>query len=170
MKKITILLIIMSLLCTLCSCKTQNTTDSYLAWANKRQSEIDSQYQSEMNRIDKENCINNVLSSAYSEAESNYQAQKPTSSTQTQQSEKIVDTKGKQIWKIYIATGQMHFNGKFTGTGNFIVKLSDNNQNLVDLIANEIGDYVLDKTIQEPNGMYYLEVDYNDGKYNLSWN
>lgn len=56
------------------------------------------------------------------------------------QPEKIVDTPRKQISKIYISDGKLHFKGTYKGSGNFIVKLSDSNQDLVSLIANESGD------------------------------
>lgn len=84
--------------------------------------------------------------------------------------QKIVDSNGKQIWKIYISNDSLHFTGTYKGTGNFIVKLSDNNQNLVELIANEIGDYISDKTVSVPYvGWYYLEVDSVEGACNYNW-
>lgn len=84
---------------------------------------------------------------------------------------KIVDKNGKQIWKIYIANGKFHFSGTYKGSGNFIVKLSDNNQDLIDVIANEIGDFISDKTIFVPyEGWYYLEVYGSDGSWEYNWN
>lgn len=84
--------------------------------------------------------------------------------------QKIVDSNGKQIWKVYISSGELHFTGTYKGTGNFIVKLSDSNQEMIDLIANEIGDYVSDKTIPVPYiGWYYLEVNGSDGEWNYQW-
>lgn len=85
--------------------------------------------------------------------------------------QKIVDTGGKQIWKIYVSDSSLHFTGTYKGNGNFIVKLSDSNQELVEVIANEIGDYMADKTVSVPyEGWYYLEVYGSDGKWTFNWN
>lgn len=84
--------------------------------------------------------------------------------------QKIVDSDGKQIWKIYINDSDLHFTGNYKGSGNFIVKLSDSNQDLVSVIANEIGDYVSDKTVYVPyEGWYYLEINTTHGSSNFSW-
>jgi len=84
--------------------------------------------------------------------------------------QKIVDTNGKQIWKVYVSSGYFSFTGTYTGTGNFIVKLSDSNQDLVRLIANEIGDYVSNKTVTVPyKGWYYLEIKCSRGSYTCNW-
>lgn len=83
---------------------------------------------------------------------------------------KIVDSNGKQIWKIYISDGSFHFKGTYKGSGNFIVKLSNSNQELLDVLANEIGDYIVDKTIIVPYvGWYYLEIYGSQGNYNYEW-
>jgi len=83
--------------------------------------------------------------------------------------QKIVDSNGKQIWKIYI-NGSLHFTGTYKGTGNFIVKLSDSNQDLITVIANEIGDYIADKTVNVPYvGWYYLEVTGTYGSWTSNW-
>jgi len=87
------------------------------------------------------------------------------------QPQKIVDSNGKQIWKVYISNGSFHFTGTYKGTGNFIVQLSDSNQDLVAVIANEIGDFISDKTVQVGNvGWYYLEIRGSDGKWDYKWN
>ncbi|EQB88924.1 tetratricopeptide (TPR) repeat protein [Clostridium punense] len=84
--------------------------------------------------------------------------------------QKIVDKDGKQIWKIYIQNGGIHFTGKYTGSGNFIMKLLNSNQELVKVIVNEIGDYVVDKTVYvKSDGWYYLEVFGSDGTWNYNW-
>lgn len=83
---------------------------------------------------------------------------------------KIVDKNGKQIWKIYIGDGSLHFTGTYKGSGNFIVKLSDSNQDLIEVIANEIGDFISDKTVIVPYiGWYYLEVYGSDGSWEYEW-
>lgn len=84
--------------------------------------------------------------------------------------QKIVDRDGKQIWKIYIKGGCFHFKGNYKGSGNFIVKLLNSNQELISVIANEIGDYVADKSVKVPNeGWYYLEIYCTDGATSYSW-
>lgn len=117
------------------------------------------------------------INKLYSDCSDAINKTKIDSNTQalTQQKEdyspqKIVDSNGKQIWKIYISSGTLHFTGTYKGNGNFIVKLSDNNQNMIELIANEIGDYVADKTVSVSYvGWYYLEIDGSDGKWNYKW-
>ncbi|MEN6351417.1 MAG: hypothetical protein ABFD08_18750 [Syntrophomonas sp.] len=85
--------------------------------------------------------------------------------------QKIVDSNGKQIWKIYIDDGSLHFTATFNGSGNFIVKLSDSNQELIDVIANEIGSYKADRTVSVPyKGWYYLEIYCSYGSWTGNWN
>lgn len=95
---------------------------------------------------------------------------KSESQTTSKEPQKIVDSNGKQIWKIYISSGKLHFTGTYKGTGNFIVQLSDSNQDLIKVIANEIGDYVSDKVVSVPyKGWYYLEVYGSDGSWEFNW-
>ena len=85
--------------------------------------------------------------------------------------QKIVDSNGKQIWKIYIDDGSLHFTATYNGSGNFIVKLSDSNQELIDVIANEIGSYKADRTVFVPyKGWYYLEIYCSHGSWTGNWN
>lgn len=87
----------------------------------------------------------------------------------TPKDEKIIDTDGKQIWKIYITDGDFSINGKYNGSGNFIVELLDDNQNLMELLCNEIGDYIIDKSVYVPSGYYYLQIEFSDGTYEVTW-
>ncbi|WP_027398380.1 zinc ribbon domain-containing protein [Anaerovorax odorimutans] len=106
-------------------------------------------------------------------AEEKRKAEKEAAELERQKYEpqKIVDSNGKQIWKIYISNGKFHFTGTYEGSGNFIAKLSDSNQDLVEVIVNEIGDYVADKTVSVPyDGWYYLEIYGTDGKWTYNWN
>lgn len=49
--------------------------------------------------------------------------------------------------------------------------LDDNNQDLIELIANEIGDSVSDRTVYVPyEGWYYLEIQGTEGKWSYNWN
>lgn len=84
--------------------------------------------------------------------------------------QKIVDSNGKQIWKVHISNS-FHMSVTYKGTGNFIVKLSNSNQDLVTVLANEIGDYVLNKTVSVPgDGWYYLEIYCSHGSWTGNWN
>ncbi|MCU7196716.1 hypothetical protein [Turicibacter sanguinis] len=85
-------------------------------------------------------------------------------------SELIVDTDGKQIWKIQSLSDNLFIKGSYVGKGNFIIKLLDDNQDLVEIVANEIGDYILDKKIKLPyEGMYYIEIICTGGECEYSW-
>lgn len=85
-------------------------------------------------------------------------------------SELIVDTDGKQIWKIQSLSDDLFIKGSYVGDGNFIIKLLDDNQDLVKIVVNEIGDYILDKKIKLPyEGMYYIEIICTDGECEYSW-
>lgn len=84
--------------------------------------------------------------------------------------QKIIDKNGKQIWKVYVASGYFNFTGNYKGSGNFIAKLSNSNQDLVGVLVNEIGDFIADKTIAVPyKGWYYLEVYGSDGSWTFNW-
>lgn len=170
MKKISILFICSLSVFLLMGCSNQpNTdTDSFSEWANKRLSEIDSQYSSEMKAIDSQY--------AWAFDDSSSTINKPTteqnmsSETEYKQPELIIDKNGKKVYKIYIVKNQIHFSGKYTGNGNFIIKLSNSNQDLVAVVTNEIKDCIVDKTITlHDSGIYYLEIDYSEGKYDLNW-
>ncbi|WP_317326703.1 hypothetical protein [Turicibacter sanguinis] len=85
-------------------------------------------------------------------------------------SELIVDTDGKQIWKIQSISDDLFIKGSYVGEGNFIIKLLDDNQDLLKIVVNEIGDYILDKKIKLPyEGMYYIEIICTDGEFEYSW-
>ena len=57
----------------------------------------------------------------------------------------------------------------YEGTGNFIVSISDSNQEYIDHLCNEIGDYKLDKRISLPEGFYYLEIKWTYGSWSGEW-
>ena len=81
----------------------------------------------------------------------------------------IVDSDGKKIWRVYISGGSFRFSGTYSGTGNFIVKLMDSNQDLQEIICNEIGDYVVDKTVYVTPGYYFIETYCSDGSWSAEW-
>lgn len=81
----------------------------------------------------------------------------------------VVDTDGKTVYKVH-STGVITFNGQFTGSGYFIVKILDSNQDLQELVCNEIGDYVLDfKSVNVGEGIKYIQIECSDGTWNLTW-
>ena len=86
--------------------------------------------------------------------------------------ELIVNSNGKKMWKMYYFQPYLHLNMTYNGTGNFIVSILDNNEDLYTLAANEIGDYVLNKTVEVPptGDFYYLEIEFTDGSYTGNWN
>ena len=81
-----------------------------------------------------------------------------------------INRNGKKIWKVCMTSNTFRFEATYRGTGNFIVKLLDSNQDLEELICNEIGDYNVDKTVKVVKGnYYYIETYVSDGSLNGSW-
>lgn len=82
----------------------------------------------------------------------------------------IVDTDGKRIYKVCMRSNRFSINGTFKGEGHFSVKLLDDNQDLYDLLVNEIGDYVVNKSVRVTEGeYYYLQIECTRGRWSLSW-
>lgn len=81
----------------------------------------------------------------------------------------IVNSNGKKIWRIYIRDGSFRFSGTYKGSGNFIVKLLDSNQNLEEVICNEIGDYIVDRSVNVSPGYHYLETYCSYGSWSATW-
>lgn len=99
---------------------------------------------------------------------------KDTSSSGSTQSvkkdEKITEIDGKTVWKVQAASSKIHFKGSYTGSGNFIVQLQDDNQNLEELVCNEIGDHKLDKSVSVTKGKtYYIQVECSRGTWTVNW-
>ena len=83
--------------------------------------------------------------------------------------ELIVDTDGKTIYRVH-SSGVITFSGTFTGSGNFIIKILDSNQNLQELVCNEIGDYVLEgKSVNVGQGIKYIQIECSSGHWDLTW-
>ena len=81
-----------------------------------------------------------------------------------------INKNGKKIWKVCMTGNTFRFQATYRGSGNFIVKLLDNNQDLEELIVNEIGDYNVDKTVRVNKGeYYYIETYVSNGSWNGSW-
>ena len=51
------------------------------------------------------------------------------------------------------------------------IKILDSNQDFFDLVVNEIGDYIIDKTIYGlvPDEMYYIQIECTEGSWSCSW-
>lgn len=81
-----------------------------------------------------------------------------------------INSNGKKIWKVYMTSNTFRFQATYRGSGNFIVKLLNSNQNLEELICNEIGDYNVDKTVKVVKGnYYYVETYVSNGNWNGTW-
>lgn len=82
----------------------------------------------------------------------------------------IVDTNGKRIYKVCMNSNTFRISGTFKGQGHFSIQLLDSNQDLYKLMANEIGDYIVDKSVSVKKGSYYyLQIECTRGSWDLSW-
>lgn len=82
----------------------------------------------------------------------------------------IVDTDGKRIYKVCMTSNTFRISGTFKGKGHFSIELLDSNQDLYKLMANEIGDYIVDKSVNVTKGAYYyLQIECTRGSWDLSW-
>ena len=103
-------------------------------------------------------------------ADSDLTSDNNTVSIEIPKDKKIVDSNGKQVWKVYTISDSIHFSGTFKGSGNFVIKLLNSNQELENLVCNTIGDYVVDKTVDVTSGVYYyIETSTTEGYYEYSW-
>ena len=84
---------------------------------------------------------------------------------------KTIDINGKQIWQVYAKSSELHFTGSFHGSGYFGIKILDSNQDFFALVANEIGDYNVDKSVYGliPDEMYYIQIECTEGSWTCSW-
>ncbi len=64
----------------------------------------------------------------------------------------LVNEDGKSMYQVYARSNSIDFTGDYEGSGNFIVRVLDSNQNLYDLVANEIGSYVLNASVAVNEG------------------
>lgn len=83
--------------------------------------------------------------------------------------EEIYNVDGKAMYKVYCLDGSIRFSGDFEGSGNFIIKVLDDNQDLEELVCNEIGTYYLRKTVNVGTGWHYIEIICSDGSWDVSW-
>lgn len=81
-----------------------------------------------------------------------------------------INSNGKKIWKVCMTSNSFRFQATYRGSGNFIVKLLDSNQDLEEVICNEIGDYNVDKTVKVVKGSYYyVETYVSNGSWDGTW-
>lgn len=166
MKKIfTIVLLILTFIITLSlsACDSQNYNNSSSDTSMMTDSEYDAA----------NSLANQILNSTSSQLPNQFS----TSQAQNKQPEKIVDSNGKTIWKVYCSPTwyqYIHFSSTYKGTGNFIIEVLDSNQNLYEVIVNKIGDYVLDKTVNAPplddKGYFYIQQEITNGSTTGNWN
>lgn len=82
----------------------------------------------------------------------------------------IAESNGKQLWKVIARTSTISFSGTFTGNGYFGITVDDYNQDFYELVANEIGPYIVNKSINvTPGNCYYIEISTTDGTWSISW-
>lgn len=82
----------------------------------------------------------------------------------------IAESNGKQLWKVIARTSTISFNGTFIGNGYFGITVDDYNQDFYELVANEIGSYIVNKSINvTPGNCYYIEISTTDGTWSISW-
>lgn len=103
--------------------------------------------------------------------ESAKQSQTSKENTNPKADKRTINTNGKQVWKVYARSSELHFTGSFQGSGYFGIKILDSNQDFFDLVVNEIGDYIIDKTIYGlvPDEMYYIQIECTSGSWSCSW-
>lgn len=103
--------------------------------------------------------------------ESTKQSQSQKENTNPKADQRTINISGKQVWKVYAKSSEMHFTGNFNGSGYFGIKILDSNQDFFDLVVNEIGDYIIDKTIYGlvPDEMYYIQIECTSGSWSCSW-
>ena len=99
------------------------------------------------------------------------QSQSPKENTNPKADQRTINISGKQVWKVYAKSSELHFTGNFNGSGYFGIKILDSNQDFFDLVVNEIGDYIIDKTIYGlvPDEMYYIQIECTEGSWSCSW-
>ena len=68
--------------------------------------------------------------------ESTKQSQSPKENTNPKADQRTINISGKQVWKVYAKSSELHFTGNFNGSGYFGIKILDSNQDFFDLVVN----------------------------------
>lgn len=145
----------------------QSTLSNYKDLGNQTIVDMYNNATNEVNRIEAER-------KAQEEAERRKQQEEEQKRQQAELDAKkdkiIVDTNGKRIYKVCMYSNTFSISGTFKGQGHFSITLLDDNQDFYDLLANEIGDYVVDKSVKVTKGdYYYLQIECTRGSWDLSW-
>ena len=145
----------------------QSTLSNYKDFGNQTIVDMYNNATNEVNRIEAER-------KAQEEAERRKQQEEEQKRQQAELDAKkdkiIVDTNGKRIYKVCMYSNTFSISGTFKGQGHFSITLLDDNQDFYDLLANEIGDYVVDKSVKVTKGdYYYLQIECTRGSWDLSW-
>lgn len=128
---------------------------------------LDEEVKSSYTTIKSKNEENEKIKKEQEEAEKNAKIQAEINAKKDQ---KIVDTDGKVIYKVYMTGNTFNLRGTFSGKGHFSVELLDSNQDLYKLMVNEIGDYVVDKSVAVSKGSYYyIQIETTRGSWDLQW-
>ena len=114
------------------------------------------------------------LEFTFDESAANQDAQAPSQDSSTNDGSKndrvLVEEDGKSMYQVYAYSDSIDFTGEFEGSGNFIVRVLDSNQELHALVVNEIGSYVLDASVPVNEGeMYYIVIECSDGTWSMEW-
>ncbi|MBM6675841.1 hypothetical protein H6A07_03660 [Olsenella uli] len=97
-------------------------------------------------------------------------SQDSISGDSSKKDELLVNEDGKSMYRVYACSDSFDFSGSYEGTGNFIVRILDSNQNHYSLVANEIGSYAVDTSVPVQEGnMYYIVIECSYGTWNLQW-
>ena len=138
----------------------QNTLKNYKDLGNQTILDMYNNVTNEVNRIEAEK-----KAKAEEEERKRKQAELDAKKDQL-----TINKNGKKIWKVCMTGNTFRFQATYRGSGNFIVKLLDSNQDLEESIVNEIGDYNVDKTVRVNKGeYYYIETYVSNGSWNGSW-
>lgn len=147
--------------------KAQSTLSDYKDLGNQTILDMYNKATKEVDRIEKEKKAQEELERRKQQEEERKRQQ---AELNAKKDKVTINRNGKKIWKVCMTSNTFRFEATYRGTGNFIVKLLDSNQDLKELICNEIGDYNVDKTVNVVKGnYYYIETYVSDGSWNGCW-
>lgn len=147
--------------------KAQSLLKSYKDLENQTISDMYNNATNEVNRIEAEK---KAQEEAERKAQQEEERKRQQAELDAKKDQLTINKNGKKIWKVCMTSNTFRFQATYRGSGNFIVKLLDSNQDLEELIVNEIGDYNVDKTVRVKKGeYYYIETFVSDGSWNGTW-
>lgn len=146
---------------------TQTMLSKYKDLGNQTILDMYNNATNEVNRIEAEKKAQEELERRKQQEEERKRQQEELNAKKDQLT---INSNGKKIWKVCMTSNTFRFQATYRGSGNFIVKLLNSNQNLEELICNEIGDYNVDKTVKVVKGnYYYVETYVSNGNWNGTW-